>query len=109
MAAMRAMTFCVLGAALTFAYSSPPRQALVEITGRVITISGTDARPVRRATVTLTGTGPARVSQRDVDGVYRFDRLPAGDYKVGVQKAGFVGVETTASSGVTLERAGAIE
>jgi protocatechuate 3,4-dioxygenase beta subunit len=87
-------------------------QATVSFTGHVVTPSGTDTRPVRRAKVTLTGgTGTTRVTHTDTSGVYRFDRLTAGDYRVRVEKPGFVTLETGAAddSTLNLQRGGAIE
>jgi Carboxypeptidase regulatory-like domain len=51
------------------------------------------------------------VTATDTAGTFRFDPLPAGDYKVTVEKPGFVTLEAAASSGstMTLEHAGAIE
>lgn len=110
---MRAIFFGILTAGLTFLQAAPvPQPGPVALTGRVVTVSGSDQRPVRRAKVTVTGgAATMRVTDTDIRGAYRFDRLPAGDYKVTVQKAGFVKLETAASrdSTLTLERAGAIE
>ena len=82
-------------------------------TGTVVTGSGPDARPVRRARITLTGGGLAapRIADSDAKGTFRFDRLPNGPFHVVAQKAGFVRREADAVSGGTLEliRGAAIE
>ncbi len=112
---MRTVLFGVLSAALTF--SAPV--TLVQpapggsLTGKVISGSGLDAEPVRRAKVTLTGAGltPPRVADTDTDGGYRFDRLPQGSFKLRVQKPGFVTLDGDAAPNATLTmtRGGAIE
>jgi len=111
---MRTILVGSLTAALTFSQAAPAPQAVpgtLPLTGRVVTLSGSDQRPVRRAKVTVTGAEATRVTDTDSRGTYRFDRLPEADYTVTVQKAGFVKLETAASrdSTLTLERAGAIE
>jgi hypothetical protein len=112
---MRTLACGVVAALLAFVQSAPqgPPRGGVSLTGRVTTGSGTDVRPVRRAKVTLTGPGlPApRVTDTDTKGAYRFDRLPAGEYNVTVQKAGFVKLDADAPADATLTmvRGGAIE
>jgi hypothetical protein len=108
--------FCgIAAAALAFAQAPPAVQTTgaVSLAGRVTTGSGPDVRPVRRAKVTLTGPGllAPRVTDTDTKGSYRFDRLPAGDYKVSVQKVGFVKLDADAPADATLTmvRGGAIE
>lgn len=108
---MRILLGGIVAAAL--AVSQAPQAGGVSLTGRVMTGTGQEARPVRRARVMLLGrglTGP-RMTETDTTGAYRFDRLPAGDFKVTVQKPGFVKLDADASPGATLQmdRAGAIE
>jgi protocatechuate 3,4-dioxygenase beta subunit len=67
---------------------------------------------VRRARVTLTGTAlPAqRVVDTDTNGGYRFERLPAGEFRITVQKPGYIRLESDARPAATLTmvRGGAI-
>jgi protocatechuate 3,4-dioxygenase beta subunit len=109
---VRTIAFGVLTAALTIPQTAPqPSPNTDLLTGRVVTLGGNDLRPVRRAQVTLKGASGTRVTDTDTSGVYRFDRLPRGSYKVSVRKAGFVTLETAAAADatLTLERGGAIE
>jgi hypothetical protein len=110
---MRLLASVVVAALLAFAQSVPPAPAGLALSGLVVTGSVPDERPVRRARVTLLGRsliGP-RTTDTDAKGAYRFDRLPAGDFTIAVQKPGFVKLEADATPGATLrmERAGAIE
>jgi Carboxypeptidase regulatory-like domain len=105
----------IVAAMLAFSQVPQAGQApsVFSLTGRVATGTGSDARPVRRARVTLLargGTG-ARITDTDTKGAYRFGRLPSGEYKVTVQKPGFVKLEVEAppDATLTIERAGAIE
>jgi hypothetical protein len=98
------------------AFAQAPQQGQappVSFSGRVVTGSGSDARPVRRARVTLAGSGLSepRVSSTDTNGHYSFEKLPPGDYKVTFQKAGYVKFETpaVAQANVSLLRGAAIE
>jgi protocatechuate 3,4-dioxygenase beta subunit len=116
MRTMRGLLLAVLAMTFTFAQAPAMSQApaAASLTGRVTTGSGTEVRPVRRARVTLTGGGltAPRLADTDTRGVYRFDRLPAGaQFKIAVQKPGFVKLETDAAPNAELkmERAGAIE
>jgi protocatechuate 3,4-dioxygenase beta subunit len=111
---MRVLLCAIVAAALAFAQAPQAGQAgIISLTGRVVTGSGPESRPVRRARVTLLGRGGAgaRTTDTDTKGAYRFDRLPPGDYKVTVQKPGFVKLDADAGPGATLimDRAGAIE
>jgi len=72
----------VAGLALLQAPAMP--QASLSLTGRVTTGSGFDVTPVRRAKVTLSGVGATRVTDTDTSGVYHFDRLSPGDYRIAV-------------------------
>jgi 5-hydroxyisourate hydrolase-like protein (transthyretin family) len=112
---MRTVTFGILAAAIAFS-QVPAAQApagTTSLSGRVGTGSGTDAKPVRRARVTLTGPGlmAPRVTDTDAKGAYRFDRVPAGAFKVAIQKPGFVKLEADAApnAAVRMDRGGAIE
>jgi 5-hydroxyisourate hydrolase-like protein (transthyretin family) len=111
---MRIILAVVVMAAAT-CWPGPPSQQTTDatvLTGRVVTGSGNDQHPVRRAKVTLTSAaGMTRVTDTDIKGAFRFDRLPAGGYELTVQKAGFVKLEAAASpdATLTLDRAGAIE
>lgn len=113
---MRTLLVGVLAAAAAFLQAPaapPPAAGSLVLTGLVVTGSGQDVRPVRRARVTLTG-GPlktARMTDTDTKGAYRFDRLAKAAYHVSVQKAGFVTLEAQAAPGVTLTmvRGAAIE
>jgi hypothetical protein len=114
---MRILLGGIVAAALAFSQASQGRQVPpsggTALTGRVMTGTGPDARPVRRARVTLLGAGGAapRITDTDTKGGYRFDRLPPGEYKLTVQKPGFVKLDANAGPDATLrmERAGAIE
>jgi 5-hydroxyisourate hydrolase-like protein (transthyretin family) len=107
---MRTLLLGLLSLAVASSGSQPPATAL---TGRVITGTGAEARPVRRAKVTLSGAGlpDSRIADTDTTGAYRFDRVPAGDFKVRVEKPGFVTLEADAQASATLTmiRGGAIE
>jgi protocatechuate 3,4-dioxygenase beta subunit len=113
------MRIFVCGAiAAVLAFSQIDAQRLqqtggLSLTGRVVTGTGADARPVRRATVTLAGQGltTSRFADTDAKGTYRFDRLPAGEYKITVRKVGFVKLDADATPNATLTmiRGGAIE
>ena len=116
---MRILFGGIVAAALAFSAAPVAQQAPAgsqpSLTGRVVTAgTGTEVRPVRRARVTLTGAGltAPRVADTDTKGEYRFSGLGAGDYKITVQKPGFVKLDAvSASSGatLTLERGAAIE
>jgi 5-hydroxyisourate hydrolase-like protein (transthyretin family) len=113
---MRVLLFGTLTAAVTFLHPTAATQnppVASTLSGRVVTMAGAEQRPVRHAKVTLTGRGVMmpRIADTDTRGAYRFDRLPAGDYRIAVQKAGFVRLETDVHPDATLTmvRAGAIE
>jgi len=65
------------------------------IAGRVLVRGQATPTPVRRARVTLRGEGlpEARITDTDTDGRYRFDNLPAGQYRVRAEKPGYVGLD----------------
>jgi hypothetical protein len=111
---MRNLLLGIVAAAFAFSQTpAPPSAGLPTLAGRVTTSSGPDVRPLRRARVTLTGgrLSAPRVTDTDTKGVYRFDRLAAGDYRIAVQKPGFVKLDTAAAPDAVLNlvRAGAIE
>jgi protocatechuate 3,4-dioxygenase beta subunit len=112
---MPARVFAIPTVIFALLQAAPVPQRLegtVAITGRVVSTSGKAERPVRRAKVTLTGgAGTSLVTDTDAAGAYRFDRLPAAEYRVTVQKPGFLKLDVAALTGstLTLDRAGAIE
>jgi len=61
------------------------------IAGTLVT-DDSDSRPVRRATVTLAGTGSSRVAVTDDAGRFAFTRLPAGNFSMTARKTGYVPV-----------------
>ena len=92
---MRTLLCGVVAALLAFFQNDPqrPPAGTVSLTGRVVTGSGPEARPVRRARVTLAGqalTAP-RFADTDTKGAYRFDRLPAGVQVVLTPKVSRIG------------------
>src|SRR6187402_1588908 len=114
---MRILLYGIVAAALAFSQApqrgQAPATGAASLTGRVVTGTGPEVRPVRRARVTLIGRGltAPRITDTDTRGAYRFDRLPpSGEYKVTVQKPGFVKLEADVAPGATLtmDRAGAI-
>lgn len=112
---MRTLIFGIISAAIVFSHvpAAQTPAGTTSLSGRVVTGSGTDTKPVRRARVTLTGRGlmAPRVTDTDTKGAYSFDRLPAGEFKIAIQKPGFVKLEADAAPNAALrmERAGAIE
>jgi len=62
------------------------------ISGRVEIEIDRQRAPVRRARVTLTADagGTPATTTTDTDGVYRFERLAAGTYRIRAEKLGFV-------------------
>jgi hypothetical protein len=111
---MRTLLFGVLTSAIAFAPGTRTTQpATTVLSGRVMVAAGAEQRPVRRAKVTLSGrglTGP-RIADTDAKGAFRFDRLAPGDYRIAVEKPGFVKLETELQPGATLTmvRGAAIE
>jgi hypothetical protein len=113
---MRTLLFGVIAAAVAFSQApaaQPPQTGSLVLAGRVITGSGPDARPVRHARVTLPGGSlkTPHLGDTDTKGAYRFDRLPAGTYRVSVPKPGFVKLEADATPDalLTMSRGAAIE
>ncbi len=109
---MRTLLGVLLAASWTFAQAPASQPATgITLTGHVVTGDGRDARPVRRARVTLTGAGAPRIADTDAKGAYRFGRLAAGEFKMAVEKPGFVTLETVATPDATLKmlRGAAIE
>src|SRR5215203_5095525 len=101
---MRILLCAIAMAATAFAAPRGAQPGAISLTGTVLVGAGPEARPVRRARVTLVARGGAapRVGDTDPTGKYRFDGLTPGDYKVSVQKPGFVKLEADASHNATL-------
>src|SRR6266568_2359742 len=110
---MRSLFLGIVTAALAFFQSPQVQPGALTLTGHVITGTGTDVRPVRRAKVTLTGGGLTAplVTNTDTKGEYRFEGVPIGDHKVRIEKIGFVRLEADAApnASLTLVRGAAIE
>lgn len=98
------LTAAILATVPLCAAQQPPRDraaapAAVEgkaaIAGRVIVRDEKPAVPVRRARVTLSSARlpESRITDTDKDGRYRFDGLPAGAYRIRVEKPGYVTLE----------------
>ena len=109
---MKVLVFIV--ATVLLLSATPARtQSPMVLEGRVVTGSGNEVRPVRRARVTLSGRGlsPPRVVDTDTKGGYRFDDVPRGSYDISVAKPGFVRFAGKAEPGatITMVRGGAIE
>jgi hypothetical protein len=100
----------LLVALLVAARGSAQSPAVIE--GRVVTGSGDEVRPVRRATVTLSGRGVSpRDVETDVQGRYRFEKLARGEYRIRVYKPGYlhwIG-DAEPDATITMIRGGAIE
>jgi hypothetical protein len=118
---MRIHTFGIAALAV-MSFQAPqaaqPVAAGRTIAGRVVTGSGQDARPVRRARVTLSGPGlktPVEDIDTDTRGAFRFDSVSASEATVIVRKPGFVtlmadwGATGPAGGSLTMIRGGAIE
>ena len=87
-----ALTLTSLNGAATGRPQSPPAASFAVISGRVEIVGDNSGAPLRRATVTLrsdTGT-LTRTFATDANGAFRFDGLAAGNYRVSVEKAGFL-------------------
>jgi hypothetical protein len=65
------------------------------IAGRITILDTQPAAPVRRAKITLSSPvlPSPEVTDTDTEGRYRFDGLPAGDYRITAEKPGFVTLE----------------
>ncbi len=71
--------------------AAPEATGTAVISGRVQIDVNSTAQPVRRARVTLESEAlQPRTTDTDTDGRYQFTNLPAGAYRVGAEKAGFV-------------------
>src|SRR5262245_45866978 len=91
----------------------PPRDAPARtdsgrssLIGRVVLMTDGGPLPIRRAHVALESEGfpsPA-TTYTDIDGRYQFDKLPAGHYRVVVEKPGFVAVDDAHARAVDLQR-----
>jgi hypothetical protein len=116
---MRTVLFGVLSAAVAFSIPARPHAQAVApastafLAGRVVTGAGADARPLRRAKITLTGAGLSApvVVDTDTSGAYQFVRVPPGSLKLRAQKPGFITLEADAAPNatLTLTRGGALE
>jgi len=108
---MRKILVGVLAAGLAFVATPEAQQAA--ITGRIVTGTGQDAKPVRRARVVLTGGALKEplVTDSDANGTYRFTVAAAGPYRVAIQKPGFVPhtSEAPPGSSIVMTRGAAIE
>jgi hypothetical protein len=73
---------------------TPAATGTASISGRMTIATTTGVAPVRRARVVLEGgaLGDPASTDTDTDGRYRFDKLPAGSYRVTGEKAGFTPV-----------------
>jgi len=62
------------------------------VAGRVTVDVNGSPQPVRRARVTIEGGGLPASQKTDTDtqGLFRFEKLPAGNYRIRAEKAGFV-------------------
>ena len=71
---------------------APAETGTAVIAGRVLIDVNSAAQPVRRARITLESEAlqAPRTTDTDTDGRYQFANLPAGSYRVGAEKAGFV-------------------
>ena len=74
---------------------SPAATGTGSISGRVLVRGQPTPAPVRRARVTLRSEAlpEPRATDTGTDGRYRFDNLPAGQYRVRAEKPGYVGLE----------------
>jgi hypothetical protein len=85
--------FCLAPAAATQQQpgNRPPAPAMATLTGRVI-VAGERDTPVRRARITLESgaLSQAQLADSDANGRFRFDRLPAGTFRLRAAKPGFV-------------------
>jgi hypothetical protein len=84
--------FSVLTLAVAVGGLPASRQSLREGTleGRVEAFTGEQRIPARRVRITLTDTSGGQIaSETNVSGAFRVERVPAGQYRVTAQKAGF--------------------
>jgi hypothetical protein len=78
------------------ALSTPPAPArTLSIEGRAVLGQDAGAPPVRRARVTLTGHDgfATQVTDTDTEGAFRFEGLPAGTFRLLIEKPGFLLLE----------------
>ena len=72
--------------------AAAPQKGTGIVRGRVVAAEG--GRPLRRARITLTGEGGGpdsrRLTSTSLDGRYEFKDLPAGRYRVSVQRGGYL-------------------
>ena len=114
---MRALLSTIVAAFLCTGPQAPTVPALV-ITGSVTALEGERPRPVRHAHVTLQRDRDVAVHvvDTDADGRYRFEKIQAaGEFRIRVDKAGFVSSEWTIvprdrlALDVSLKRGAALE
>ena len=69
----------------------PAPSATGRIVGKVVS-AGHEPKPLRRARVTLNGSGlrPGRTAITQDDGAFVFDALPPGQYSIAVVKSGYI-------------------
>ena len=69
-----------------------PAAGTASIQGRMTIATPAGLAPIRRARVKLEGSAlrEAAITDTDTDGRFRFDRLPAGPYRIVGEKAGFI-------------------
>ena len=83
---MRAAVLTLLAAAVAAAQEPPAK----EPSAAGLITNGRTGEPLRKAFVTLQRVGhPPALEVTTVEGKFRFDDLPAGDYNLSVQRAGF--------------------
>jgi protocatechuate 3,4-dioxygenase beta subunit len=68
-----------------------PAGGTATIAGTVVSDDGPQSRPLRRALVSITGSGlsPGRTVITGDDGTFVFDRLPPGRYAIGARKGSY--------------------
>ena len=108
---------CVIAIAVLVAIAAPGSAGQSDGTrlgsGRVVTGTAPDVRPVRRAKVTLTAEASGRsvTTDTDSDGRYRYVGLDPGTYTLQVEKPGYVTLRVRAAPDgtVAMARGSAIE
>jgi hypothetical protein len=93
----------MLGAQTRDTSGNPPPAATGTLTlaGKVVLAESVPPVPVRRARVVLSSDlGPPKIADTDTDGAFRFDSLPAGNYRVVAEKPGFVPLDRGPARGI---------
>jgi hypothetical protein len=97
----RALACAVLCASATIAaqtprdrITAPQPSGTASVTGRMTIATTAGLAPIRRARVVLESDAlrEAMTTDTDTDGRYRFDKLPAGSFRITGEKAGFTPV-----------------